>query len=121
MEKALELGIKRILVNHPQFHIGASYEQMSKWAGLGAYIEMNVCVFTSGSKLGTLDDQVIAQMLKSVPLERLILDSDMGQRGNGSPVEGMYRFIHVLMERFGLSAEDIDLIAKKNPAHLLGV
>ena len=60
-------------------------------------------------------------MLKSVPLERLILDSDMGQRGNGSPVEGMYRFIHVLMERFGLSAEDIDLIAKKNPAHLLGV
>ena len=121
VEKALELGIKRILVNHPQFHIGASYEQMSKWAGLGAYIEMNVCVFTSGSKLGTLDDQVIAQMLKSVPLERLILDSDMGQRGNGSPVEGMYRFIHVLMERFGLSAEDIDLIAKKNPAHLLGV
>ena len=121
VEKATELGVKRILVNHPQFHIGATYEQMTKWANLGAYIEMNVCVFTSGSKMGSLDDQVIADMLKAVPLERLILDSDMGQRGNGSPVEGMYRFIRLLMDKFGLSEADIDLIAKKNPAALLGV
>ena len=66
-------------------------------------------------------DQVIADMLKAVPLERLILDSDMGQRGNGSPVEGMYRFIRLLMDKFGLSEAYIDLIAKKNPAALLGV
>lgn len=121
VEKAVELGVRRILVNHPQFHIGATYEQMAKWAGMGAFVELNVCVFTSGSKLGSLDDQVIADMLKAVPLERLILDSDLGQRGNGSPVEGMYRFIRLLMEKFGLSEADIDLIAKKNPAALLGV
>lgn len=119
--QATELGVKRILVNHPQFHIGATYEQMTKWANMGAFIELNVCVFTSGSKLGTLDDQVIADMLKAVPLNRMILDSDMGQSGNGSPVDGMYRFIRVLMDRFGLSKDDIDLIAKKNPATLLGV
>lgn len=121
VEKAVELGVKRILVNHPQFHIGASYEQMAKWAAMGAFIEMNVCVFAAGSKLGSLDDQVIAGMLKAVPLERLILDSDLGQKGNGSPVEGMYRFIRLLMDKFGLSETDIDLIAKKNPAVLLGV
>ncbi|MCX4371488.1 DUF6282 family protein [uncultured Oscillibacter sp.] len=121
VEKAVELGVKRILVNHPQFHIGATYEQMTKWAEMGAFIELNVCVFTSGSKLGSLDDQVIADMLKAVPLERMILDSDLGQRGNGSPVEGMYRFIRLLMDKFGLSEADIDLIAKKNPAALLGV
>ena len=121
VEKAVELGVKRILVNHPQFHIGATYEQMTKWAKMGAYIELNVCVFTSGSKLGTLDDQVIADMLKAVPLDHMILDSDMGQRGNGSPVEGMYRFIRLLMDKFGLSEADINRIAKENPAKLLGV
>lgn len=121
VEKSKELGVKRILVNHPQFHIGATYEQMTKWANMGAFIELNVCVFTSGSKLGTLEDQVIADMLKAVPLNRMILDSDMGQNGNGSPVEGMYRFIRVLMDKFSLSEDDIDLIAKKNPATLLGV
>jgi len=121
VEKATELGVGRILVNHPQFHIGATYEQMSKWADMGAYIELNVCVFTSGSKLGTLDDQVIADMLKAVPKAQLILDSDMGQNGNGSPVEGMYNFILLLMNKFGLTREEIDLIAKLNPAKLLGV
>lgn len=121
VEKATELGVKRILVNHPQFHIGATYEQMKKWAGMGAYIELNVCVFTSGSKLGSLDDQVIAEMLRVIPKEQLILDSDMGQNGNGSPVEGLYNFILLLMNQFGLTGEDIDLIAKKNPAKLLGV
>jgi hypothetical protein len=121
VEKAVELGVKRILVNHPQFHIGATYEQMTKWAKMGAYIELNVCVFTSGSKLGSLDDQVIADMLEAVPLSNIILDSDMGQNGNGSPVEGMYRFIRLLMDKFGLSEADINLIAKENPAKLLGL
>ena len=121
VEEAVKAGVKRILVNHPQFHIGATYEQMTKWANMGAFIEMNVCVFTSGSKLGTLDDQVIADMLKAVPLDHMILDSDMGQRGNGSPVEGMYRFIRLLMDKFGLSEADINLIDKENPAKLLGV
>lgn len=122
VEKAVELGVKRILVNHPQYHIGASYEQMSKWASMGAYIEMNSCVFAaSGSKFGTLDDQVIADMLKAVPLKQMILDSDLGQRGNGSPVENLYGFILVLMNKFGLTREEIDLIAKENPAKLLGV
>ena len=121
VEKATELGVKRILVNHPQFHIGATCEQMSKWASMGAFIELNVCVFQSGSKLGTLDNQVIADMLAAVPKEQLILDSDMGQSGNGSPVEGMYNFILLLMNQFGLTEEDINLIAKTNPAKLLGV
>lgn len=121
VEKAVELGVKRILVNHPHFHIGATYEQMTKWAKMGAFIELNVCVFTSGSKLGTVDDQVIADMLKAVPLSNIILVSDMGQKGNGSPVEGMYRFIRLLMDKFGLSEADINLIAKENPAKLLGL
>ncbi|MPM25732.1 hypothetical protein SDC9_72232 [bioreactor metagenome] len=121
VEKAVELGVKRILVNHPHYHIGATYEQMSKWAAMGAYIELNVCVFTAGSKLGDRDDQVLADMLKAVPLDRMILDSDLGQVNNGSPVEGMYNFIQHLMKNFGLTREDIDLIAKTNPAKLLGV
>ena len=121
VEKAFEVGVKKVLVNHPQFHIGATYEQMTKWANMGAYIEMNVCVFKSGSKLGSLEDEVISEMLKAVPLDKMILDSDMGQNGNGSPVEGMYRFIQLLMNKFDLSEADIDLIAKKNPAILMGL
>ena len=33
----------------------------------------------------------------------------------------MYRFIRLLMDKFGLSEADINLIAKENPAKLLGL
>lgn len=121
VEKAKELGVKKILVNHPHFHIGATYEQMKKWADMGAFIELNVCVFKCGAKLGPLEDHILGEMLEAVPLQQMVLDSDMGQNGNGSAVEGLYNFIRLLIEKYGLTEDDINLIAKKNPAILMGL
>lgn len=118
---AAKIGVKKILVNHPHFHIGATYQQMRDWADLGAYIELNVCVFSEGSKLGPLPTSVLEEMLREVPRDRMVLDSDMGQRGNGSPVEGMYRFMCLMMNRFGVTEEEIAVMAKKNPAILMGL
>ncbi|MPM50440.1 hypothetical protein SDC9_97179 [bioreactor metagenome] len=119
--KALELGVKRILVNHPHYNVNASYEQMAKWAKLGAYIELNVCVFKGGSKIGTVDDIVAKEMIDACGVENIILDTDMGQYGNGSPVEGMFNFINLLEREFGITEEEINIMAKKNPAKLLNI
>ncbi|MDF2503397.1 DUF6282 family protein [Clostridium sp.] len=119
--KAVELGVKRILVNHPHYNVSASYEQMAKWAKLGAYIELNVCVFKGGSKIGTVDDIVAKEMIDACGVENIILDTDMGQYGNGSPVEGMYNFINLLEREFGITEEEINIMAKKNPAKLLNI
>lgn len=121
VRKAVEVGVKKILVNHPHFHIGATYQQMRDWAALGAYIELNVCVFSEGSKLGPLPTSILEDMLREVPRDRMVLDSDMGQRGNGSPVEAMYQFMCLMMDRFGVTKEEIDVMAKKNPAILMGL
>nr|WP_326126549.1 DUF6282 family protein [uncultured Oscillibacter sp.] len=118
---AVRAGVKKILVNHPHFHIGATYQQMRDWAALGAYIELNVCVFSEGSRLGPLPTSVLEEMLREVPRDRMVLDSDMGQRGNGSPVEAMYQFMCLMMDRFGVTKEEIDVMAKKNPAILMGL
>lgn len=45
--KAVELGVAKICVNHPHFLVNATYEQMTKWADMGAYIELNAAVFSS--------------------------------------------------------------------------
>lgn len=121
VRKAVEVGVKKILVNHPHFHIGATYQQMRDWAALGAYIELNVCVFSEGSKLGPLPTSILEDMLREVPRDRMVLDSDMGQRGNGSPVKAMYQFMCLMMDRFGVTKEEIDVMAKKNPAILMGL
>lgn len=121
VEKAVELGVKRILVNHPHYNVNASYEQMAKWAKMGAYIELNVCVFKGGSKIGTVDDIVAKEIIDTCGVENIILDTDMGQSGNGSPVEGMYNFINLLEREFGITEEEINIMAKKNPAKLLNL
>jgi hypothetical protein len=121
VDKAVKLGVKRILVNHPHYNVNASYEQMAKWAKMGAFIELNVCVFKGGSKIGTVEDIVAKEMIDACGAENIILDSDMGQNGNGSPVEGMYNFIQLLMDKFGITEEQINIMAKKNPAKLLNI
>lgn len=121
VDKAVELGVKRILVSHPHYNVGASYEHMAKWAKMGAFIELNVCVFESGSRIGTVKDKVAKEMIEACGVEHIILDSDMGQNGNGSPVEGMYNFINLLMNEFGITEEQINIMTKKNPAKLLNL
>ena len=121
IHKAFEIGIKRVLVSHPHFLTGASYQQMAKWAEMGAYIEFNVSVFSDGAKLGPLPWEVADRVLEAVPLKSIILNSDLGQAGNGCPVEGMYNFIQLLMQRNGLTAADIELIGKTNPSALIGI
>lgn len=121
VKKAFQMGVKRVLVNHPHYNINASYKQMSKWAKLGAYIELNVCVFKGGSKLGTIEDIVAKEMIDACGADHIILDSDLGQKGNGSPVEGMYQFITLLSEQFDITETQINTMAKSNPKKLLNL
>ncbi|WMJ76953.1 MULTISPECIES: DUF6282 family protein [unclassified Sedimentibacter] len=121
VHKAVELGVKRILVNHPHYNVGASYEDMLRWVNLGAFIELNVCVFESGSKIGNVEDIVAKKMIDICGAEHIILDSDLGQYGNTMPVEGMYNFINLLMDKYGVTEEQINLMTKHNPAILLNL
>jgi hypothetical protein len=121
VQKAFEVGVKRVIVNHPHFNVGASIEDMVRWADMGAYIELNVSVMKSGSKLGDVDDIVAKKMIDAIGVDRIILDSDMGQKGNGSPVEGMYNYINFLEKEYGITEEQINIMAKKNPAKLLNL
>jgi len=119
VRKSAELGLKKVLVNHPQYHIGATIEDMVKWAELGAYIEINACVFQG---IGTTAKQPMSlakEMIDSVPPEQMILDSDLGQKKNCTPVVGMARFVGFLMDELGLPEKQIDTMLKDNPKKLL--
>ena len=117
----MELGIPKFCVNHPHFLVNATYEQMRRWADLGAYIELNAAVFSTIAKSGTCPDEVAGKILEAIPPEKLILDSDLGQRINVDPITGMLQFINLLADKFGVTEEQIDLMGKKTPARLLGL
>lgn len=120
VDAAVKAGVKKLFINHPFFLINASMEQIAKWAKMGAYIELNACVFPT-SKLGPLSWDAAEKVLANVSTDRLVIDSDYGQKGNGSPVKGLYDFIVALMKNFQVTEQQINTMAKETPAKLLGL
>lgn len=120
---AKRAGIKNIIVTHAQL-LGATVEQMKQMASVGAYIEF--CWQTYLAQKGDKNagnQKAVAECVKviqSIGAEHCIIDSDLGQPGNPLHPDGMRAFI-LSLKANGLSKQDIDLIARKNPAKLLGL
>jgi hypothetical protein len=120
---AKQAGIKKIIITHAQL-LGATVEQMKQMANMGAYIEF--CWQTYLAKQGdknTGDQKAIAECVKTIQAigaEHCLIDSDLGQPGNPLHPEGMRAYI-LSLKANGMSERDIDLIARKNPAKLLGL
>lgn len=118
---AAQRGIKRILVNHPHYMIGASIDDMVAWSKLGAYIELNAVAFVPSSRFYSNPIEEAAQIISAVGLDKIVVDSDYGQNGNGSPVAGLLEFISMLQQHCGLTEQEIGKICYENPAWLLGI
>jgi len=118
IRKATSMGVQKIMVNHPFYLIKASVDQIVEWAELGAYIELNACVFPP-SKYGVTPYDIVKEILERISVHQLLIDSDFGQAGNGSPVQGILTFVNNLMKDLHVSKEDINIMLKENPAKLL--
>ena len=118
---ACSIGVKKILVNHPLYMIGATLSDIKKWASMGAYIELSATVFVPESNFGVVPIEDAVRVIKEVDRDHLIIDSDYGQKDNGSPVEGIKRFVDMLVNRYSVSEDDIIKMVKTNPEKLLGL
>ena len=112
---AREQGVENILVTHV-FGQDATRSQIRQMAALGAIMEMDWLAAYTNPPL--LDDYV--EVIQSVGAESFIISSDFGQEGNPDHATGMRDFIIALRSR-EINQEQIDLMAKYNPAKLLGL
>lgn len=121
IKEACKCGVKKILVNHPLYMIDATSENIKQWAAMGAYIELNATVFVPESKFGVMPIKDAVDVIKEIGAQQIIIDSDYGQKDNGCPVDGMKRFIELLVNEHGIAVGDIETMIKDNPAKLLGL
>ncbi len=121
VRRAVALGISRILVNHPHYMIGATLEDMVAWSKLGAFIELNATVFVPDSHFCTNDIAQCRDIVDAVGVEKIVVDSDYGQKNNGSPVAGLKKFIDLVQKTCDLDEGAVKLITEDNPAWLLGL
>jgi hypothetical protein len=124
VRRGAELGVP-ILVNHPYYGFDVHLEDIVSWAGLGAYIELTAICFIHGGGNPPPDfcgdHTFMEKLFERAPIEQFVLDSDLGQPMFESPIEGVYKFIQILMKDYGFSEDQINTISKKTPAKLMHI
>jgi hypothetical protein len=119
LREAKRQGVQRLVVTHAMnTPVSMSVAEMQEAAGLGAFIE-----FVGGS-LTAADAEArmnrYADAIRQIGPEFCILSSDLGQQGNALPPDGFGDFL-VSLRRRGFPPQDVDRMAKQNPARLLGL
>ncbi len=115
LPEAKRLGVPRILVTHV-FGQDATREQMRQMADEGAIMEIDWLAVLSGSL--AIEDYVAA--IRDLGAEAFFMSSDLGQAGNPVHADGLRDYIRAMLDA-GITEAEIDIMARQNPARLLGL
>jgi hypothetical protein len=119
-EAAHEVGVRRMLVNHPNYVIEASYDEARRMTELGALIEHSLCMYDEDSTFYHWNLDVLVGWIRAVGPEKSLLGSDLGQKNNPLP-EQSYRKICGRLLEAGWTRSEIRMLVADNPAKLLGL
>ena len=116
---AQAMGINKLVVTHGLWQNGSirfTVDELKQLGQMGAYIEHCYVGFMPTDFRN--DPKPMMDAIKVIGAEHCIMGSDLGQYYNPPPAEGMRMFV-ALMYKNGISAREIELMAKVNPAKLL--
>lgn len=112
---AAETGVKKIIITHADFPTTFyTIEEQKKLVDLGAYIEHCYTTWATGK----VDLETSIEQIEAIGADHVILATDLGQKTNIYPDEGMLAYATKLYEA-GMSAEDVRKTTVYNPAALL--
>lgn len=122
-DAALGFGIRKLVITHPFDKEVSdqvpSMEELKRLAALGAFIE-HTFVFHLPTEFSRNPAHTV-EAIREIGAEHCIISTDLGLfTYNPPPAEGFRMFIAALL-RHGMTAEEIELMAKVNPAKLLGL
>ena len=123
VHEAHQRGVTRIVVTNPRsMFVNMTVSQLQQAAREGAYLE-----FVYNSVIGQHPQRSIAEYAESIRTvgpKYCVLGSDFGGAGPNAPhyyhPQAMLNFMQALHKE-GISVEDINLMAKINPAVVLGL
>jgi hypothetical protein len=118
VKEAREVGVKKVLINHPEYIVNGSVSEQKELAQMGAYIEHTL--ISMMPMWYRKDPKEIVRMVKEVGPEHTILSTDFGQTHHPPPHEGMRMLIRMMLE-LGISSQEVELMVKRNPRRLLGI
>ena len=119
-EAARDAGVRRMIVNHPNFVIEASKDEVKRMAELGALIEHSLCMYDEDLSFHNWAIDVLVDWIRWVGPECSSLGSDLGQAGNPLPVDSFRKICERLLET-GFTEREVRMLVADNPARLIGL
>jgi hypothetical protein len=115
---ARHAGVAKILITHPE----APFTNMplsvqSELAAVGCRFE-RVWVFTMPTAGGAVRPRDLIAAIREVGFESTVLATDLGQKGNPSPVEGLRAFVRACLDS-GFDEKQIRRMGSDNAAEWL--
>ena len=116
--EAVKLGITKLVNTHPLADTWGPFtlEQNKHLADMGAYTELTLGQLMP--RMGAMDPADYVDLVKEIGAERMIMSTDFAQCMDPTPAEGMRYFIGTMLQ-FGCTDEEVEWMAKTNPAKLL--
>lgn len=115
--RALQLGVKKILVTHPEWAPTFYPNQMQReLAARGVMFER--CFVSTTHRCGHTPFETIESAIADAGVPSTILASDLGQPDTPPPVEG-FRVFSERLRAAGFSPEQIRAMAVENPRRLM--
>lgn len=118
-EEARKRGVKRLLVNHPTYTVGAVPKDIKALAEAGVFIEHSICMFVE-TRFTCFTPEQLTSWIDAAGIDQTFFGSDLGQTNNPSPVQG-FRAMVKLLVALGYSDEDIRKMIGLNAMRLAGL
>lgn len=113
---ARELGVKVILTHPDNDREAVPTDMQEELAGTGVFIDRSWFNVVKGAVTAA----EMADRIRRTGAEHCIMSTDFGQDRNPPAPEGLLDFVSQMLEN-GISAGEIRLMVRENPAELLGV
>ena len=115
-------GITHMVVTHPLYApIRMTIPQMKEAAAMGAYLELcGNAILPTQPKRDQIPVAEYVAAIREVGADHIVLSGDLGQPANPVHAEGWKQMLAIL-KKAGITDAQIDTIARKNPAKLLGL
>ena len=120
LRAAKTVGVKRMVVTHASQSVpNMSIDDQKQAVDMGALIEHCFLAVTECCP-GTIPLESIAEQIRAVGHENVVLSSDFGQPSNGPPIESFAAHVGRLYD-LGFTEKELQTMLCSNPKRLLGI
>jgi len=119
VKAAQELGVQRIVIEHPQLHVSRmTVDQLKELASVGVFLGLTYVCAVPNYIVPEIDKFELSTWVKAVGTGRWVSQTDLSQLQNPDPVEGLRMLAKVLLSQ-GINEKDIRQMFVDNPRELL--